>query len=260
MSPKITCIIQARTESSRLAGKVLLKLGKKTILQYLIERLKKSKNIESLILATTKKKKDNAICKVAKKQKIQIFRGDEKNVLKRYYLCAKKNHSSIIIRITADCPLIDIKYVDELIKVFKKNKYDYLTNLYFNYLPDGFHCEIFNFKTLENAFKSAKSFFDKEHVTSYIWKNPKKFKVNYFKGRKLKNFSKKIRLTLDYYEDYLLIKKIFDNLYYKNKYFSLREILVFLKKNQKLLKINEKYHRLQWIKFHSKRKRYQTID
>ena len=260
MSRKITCIIQARTESSRLPGKILLNLGKKTILQYLIERLKKSKNIDSLILATTKKKKDNIICKIAKKQKIQVFRGDEKNVLKRYYLCAKKSHSSTIIRVTADCPLIDIKYIDELIKVFNNNQYDYLTNLYLNYLPDGFHCEVLSFETLKNTYKSAKSSFDKEHVTSYIWKNPKKFKIFYFKGKKLKNISKKIRLTLDYFEDYLLIKKIYENLYSKNKYFSLREILVFLKKNQKLLKINEKYHRLQWIKYHSKRKEYQTIN
>ncbi len=260
MKKNISCIIQARTNSVRLPGKTLLSLGNKTVFQYQIERLKKSKKIDSLILATTKNKNDDKLCAIAKNKHINIFRGDEKNVLERYYLGAKKNKSSVIVRVTADCPLIDVKYIDKLIQVFIKNKYDYMTNLYFNYLPDGFHCEIFNFETLSKTYKLAKKDFDKEHVTSYIWKNPKIFKIKYFKGKKFKNFSKKIRLTLDYYEDYVLIKSIFDNLYKKNKYFSLLEILAFLKKNSKFLKINEKYHRLQWNKFHSKRTKYLSIS
>ena len=253
MKLKIICIVQARTNSSRLSGKILLGLGKKTVLQYLIERLKKSKKIHNLIVATTNSKLDNKICKISKINNIKIFRGSENNVLKRFYQCAKKNKSSVIIRVTADCPLIDTKYIDELIDVFKKNKYDYINNTDINYLPDGFHCEIFNFKSLEKSFKYAKTKFDRQHVTSYMWKNPKLFKVKHYKGKKLKNFSKKIRLTLDYYEDYILIKKIFDNLYTKNKYFSLEQILTFLKKNQSLMKINKKYLKLQWLKFHSKR-------
>ena len=251
--PKITCILQARTNNSRLPRKLLLTLGDKTVIQYLIERLKKSKKIHSLIIATTSNKLDNKICNISKKKKVQIFRGSENNVLKRYYECAKKYKSSIIVRVTADCPFIDVKYVDELINFFKKNDYDYVSNVDINYLPDGFHCEIFSFEALRQSFKSARTNFDKEHVTPYIWKNPNLFRIKYFKGKKLKKFSNKIRLTLDYYEDYILIKKIFDNLYPKNKYFTLKQILNFFEKNKEIKMINKKFVNLQWIKFHSKR-------
>tara|TARA_B100001057_G_C22871767_1_gene959301 strand:- start:1389 stop:2174 length:786 start_codon:yes stop_codon:yes gene_type:complete len=253
LRPKFTCIVQARTNSSRLPGKLLLPLGNMTVIQYLIERLKKSRRIDNFIVATTNKKSDNKICMISKNKNVQVFRGSEKNVLKRYYQCAKKYKSSIIIRVTADCPFIDVKYIDELINFYRKSKYDYIANVDINYLPDGFHCEIFNFKSLRKAFKYAKTNFDKEHVTSYIWKNRNLFKIKYYKGKKIKNFSNKIRLTLDYNEDYVLIKKIFDNLYKKNKYFTLEQILNFLKKNKNITNINKEYINLQWIKFHSKR-------
>ena len=255
MKKKIACIVQARVSSKRLPAKILMQVLKKSLLQHQLERLKKLKIIDDLIVATTKNKVDNMTSKIAKISKVKIYRGDESDVLKRYYECAKINKSSIIIRITADCPLIDVKYIEKLLKIYLKNNYDYSSNLDLNYLPDGFHCEIFSFKSLEKAHKLAKSKFDREHVTSFLWSNPKIFSIYHFKGKKLRNNSRRIRLTLDYYDDYILIKKIFEKLYVKNKFFSLLEILTFLKKNKSFLKINEKYHKLQWKKFHSKRKK-----
>ena len=253
MRKKISCIVQARVNSKRLPGKILMPVFGKSLLQLLLERLKKLKTIDDLIVATTKHKLDDQTAKIAKLINVKIYRGDEHNVLKRYYDCAKINKSSVIIRVTADCPLIDIKYINELLKIFLKNDYDYLSNLDLNYLPDGFHCEIFNFRSLEKAQKLAKSKFDREHVTSFLWSNPKIFSIHHYCGKKLKNHSKDIRLTLDYHEDYILIKEVFEKLYKKNKFFSLVEITAFLEKNKSFLKINEKYHKLQWKKFHSKR-------
>ena len=253
MRKKISCIVQARVNSKRLPGKILMPVFGKSLLQHLLERLKRLKTIDDLIVATTKHKLDDQTAKIAKLINVKIYRGDEHNVLKRYYDCAKINRSSVIIRVTADCPLIDIKYINELLKIFLKNDYDYLSNLDLNYLPDGFHCEIFNFRSLEKAQKLAKSKFDREHVTSFLWSNPKIFSIHHYCGKKLKNHSKDIRLTLDYHEDYILIKEVFEKLYKKNKFFSLVEITAFLKKNKSFLKINEKYHKLQWKKFHSKR-------
>jgi len=253
MRKKISCIVQARVNSKRLPGKILMPVFGKSLLQHLLERLKRLKTIDDLIVATTKHKLDDQTAKIAKLINVKIYRGDEHNVLKRYYDCAKINKSSVIIRVTADCPLIDIKYINELLKIFLKNDYDYLSNLDLNYLPDGFHCEIFNFRSLEKAQKLAKSKFDREHVTSFLWSNPKIFSIHHYCGKKLKNHSKDIRLTLDYHEDYILIKEVFEKLYKKNKFFSLVEITAFLEKNKSFLKINEKYHKLQWKKFHSKR-------
>ena len=95
-----------------------MQVFKKSLLQHQIERLKKLKTIDELVVATSKNKEDDQTSKIAKLSKVKIFRGDEKNVLKRYYDCAKINKSSIIIRVTADCPLIDIKYINELLKIF----------------------------------------------------------------------------------------------------------------------------------------------
>jgi len=253
MKKKVACIIQARVNSKRFPGKILMPLLNKSVLQYQLERLKKLKRVDTLILATTKNKNDTKLVKIAKEKKILIYRGDQNNVLKRYYKCALANKVTIIIRITADCPLIDVKYINILLKFFLNNNYDYCSNVDLNYLPDGFHCEVFNFKSLKKAYKLATSRFDKEHVTSFIWSNPQIFLVSKFRGKKPKLYQKNIRLTLDYREDYIIIKKIFDNLYKKNKYFTLEQILKFLKKNKKITNINKKYINLQWKKFHSKR-------
>lgn len=260
MRNKIICVVQARVNSSRLPGKILLSIYNKSLLRHLLERLKKLKEIDDLFVATTKNKEDDLVSKIAKDTKVKIYRGDENNVLKRFYNCSKNNSSNIIIRITADCPLIDIKYVEELLYFFKNSNFDYVSNVGTNYLPDGFHCEIFSFKSLAKTYRLAKSRFDKEHVTSFIWSNPKLFSVYSYKGKKLKNYSKKVRLTIDYFEDYILIKKIFEKLYKKNKFFSLEKILSFLKKNNSLLQINKKYHNLQWTKYHSKREKYKKIQ
>ena len=188
MRKKISCIVQARVNSKRLPGKILMPVFGKSLLQHLLERLKKLKTIDDLIVATTKHKLDDQTAKIAKLINVKIYRGDEHNVLKRYYDCAKINKSSVIIRVTADCPLIDIKYINELLKIFLKNDYDYLSNLDLNYLPDGFHCEIFNFRSLEKAQKLAKSKFDREHVTSFLWSNPKIFSIYHYWGKKLKKY------------------------------------------------------------------------
>ena len=113
MKRKIACIIQARTNSKRFPGKILMPVLKKSLLQHQLERLKKLKKVNDLIVATTKNKIDEPIVSIAKRLRIKVFRGDEKNVLKRYYDCATINKSTIIIRITADCPLIDPAVVDK---------------------------------------------------------------------------------------------------------------------------------------------------
>lgn len=255
MKKKIICILQARVGSRRLPRKILFKVFNKTLLEHQLARLKKLK-VDELIVATTKKKEDNQICKICRNNGVKFFRGESNNVLKRFYDCAKKNKPDSIIRITADCPIIDTKYIEILVNNFKKRKIDYMNNVDTNYLPDGFHSEIFKFSSLKKSYKLAKSNFDRQHVTPFMWSNPNLFSIFQLIGKRPKYHTKRIRLTLDYLEDYLLIKKIFENLYKKNKFFSLNNILHFLKKNKKLLNINKKYHDLQNKRFHIRRRKY----
>ena len=226
-------VIQARLGSKRFPKKILFKVNKKeTVLEYLIERLKFSKEFKKLIVITTKKKIDNKIVKICKKKNISIFRGSENDVLDRYYKCAKKFKIKNIVRITSDCPLVDPKMIDQMYKKFLKQKFDYISNTTpsnKSTYPNGMDIEIFNFKSLLKAFKEVNDVFLREHVTHYFWMNPSKFKQGSFRGKK--NLSN-VRITLDYHSDLKIIKKIIKN--FKNyRNFSLKEIICFLNSNKK---------------------------
>src|SRR3712207_317315 len=125
---KVVCIIQARTGSTRLPGKILKKICDKTVLEHDIERIKRIKNIDEIVIATTDKTQDDLIVNEALKLNIKYFRGSENDVLSRYYYAAKKYNADIIVRVTSDCPLIDSKVSEETINYYLNNKFDYVSN------------------------------------------------------------------------------------------------------------------------------------
>ena len=122
----IVVVVQARCSSSRFPNKILEKIKNKTLIEFLFSRLFKSKKIDNFYLATTKKKSDNKLCKIFKDSKVKIYRGDENNVLDRYYKIAKESKAKIIIRITGDCPLVDYRIIDKFIHKMLTNKYFFL--------------------------------------------------------------------------------------------------------------------------------------
>ena len=229
-------IIQARTNSSRLPNKILLNYKNISPLSVLVKRLSKSKCLKKIIIATTTKKNDDKIVKFCNENKILCFRGDENNVLKRYYLAAKKFKINKIVRITSDCPLVDYRILDQMIRVFKRKKIDYYANslpLPSKY-PDGMDIEIFTFKTLKTTFRKALLPSEKEHVTQYILNNPNNFQIGNIENPE--NFSD-IRLTVDHKIDFDLVKIIIEN--FPNEHvFTLNEVLAFFKKNPKLRQMN----------------------
>ena len=201
---KIVCIVQARISSSRLPAKILLPGYNKPLLLHLIERLKKSKLINSVIVATSKNPLDDLIYDLCSLKKIKVYRGNLNDLLSRYYNCAKKHNADHIVRVTSDCPLIDPKIIDLMIrKYLSLKKLDFLSNTHPPSYPDGFDVEIFSFRALEKAFRSAKNSYEREHVTPFIWDNPKKFRLFNYTTLKNDNLYKKYRLTLDYKEDFL---------------------------------------------------------
>lgn len=234
----IGLILQARVRSKRLFGKILFPLLNTSVLEFQVNRIKKSKTVDKLIIATSKSRLDNIIFCISKKLKIPFYRGSEKNVLQRYYYAAKKFKLKTIIRCQSDCPLIDYRVIDKVVKFYNinKKKYDYVSNILEPSYPIGMHVEIFSMHALETAFKRAKDPLELEHVTPYIYRRPNIFKIKNIEYIN-KNYSN-LRLTLDYLEDYKLIKIISEKLYKKNKNFSLEDILNFIKKNKHLTKIN----------------------
>ena len=201
------CIIQARTGSRRLPGKVLKKLSNLTLLEWVIKRVKKSKKIDKIVLATSNLKADIQLKIFAKKNKIFFFSGSNKDVLKRFYDVALLYKPKIIIRVCADNPFIDHNLLDILIKKFNHKKFDYSFNhqtMLSNYYADGFGGEIFTYNLLKKINKEADKTKHREHVTLYVWENIKKFKIQLIKSYKNISFPE-LRFDIN-------TKKDFDNL------------------------------------------------
>lgn len=211
------------------------KIMRKSILAHIIERLKESKLIDKIVVATTDKKIDKPILALAKKYKVCYFAGDEKDVLDRYYQAAKRFKIDPIVRVTGDCPVIDPKVIDRLINYYFVKKYDYVT-LPKNY-PEGLDTEVFSFKVLEKAWQNAKKPSEREHVTAYIWNNTRIFKLGRIKSELKEDFSY-LHFSVDEKKDLKFIREIYKRLYHKGNIFYMHDILNLLKKEPNLKKIN----------------------
>lgn len=210
MRHKNLCIIQARTGSTRLPRKVLLKVDGVSMLEYEIKRIKQSKKIDKIVVATTTKQEDDKIEKLCNKIGINCFRGSENDVLDRYYQCSLQYPQyNNIIRITGDNPLIDPAVIDQVANFFEKNNYDFSSNVERKKetFPEGMDVEVFKKSVLFQAAKNAKLNLEREHVTPYITKN-KKFKKGYYSADY--DFSH-LRFALDKKEDLAILKFLIKN-------------------------------------------------
>tara|TARA_B100001540_G_C15626147_1_gene559932 strand:- start:124 stop:867 length:744 start_codon:yes stop_codon:yes gene_type:complete len=220
--------------STRFPGKVLeLVDGTNPALHHTINQLRASKILKNIVIATTTNTEDDVIADFAKKLNIKVFRGDSSDVLSRYYNCAKFFSFSSILRVTADCPLIDPLVVDQGISKFLEKEYDYVTNTHPRTFPDGNETEIFSFRILELAHKKAILPSEREHVTPYFRNNENQFKIFNFTYKK--NISN-LRWTLDYEQDLKLIKIIFSSI--KERPIHLESILRLLENKPDLININ----------------------
>ena len=238
----IYAIIQARMGSTRLPNKVLMNLNGKSVLENIIERLKKSNSIDKIIVATSVNPENVVIEELCDSKGIECYKGSEDDVLDRYYQTCrffKVNSDDHVVRITADCPLIDYEVIDEIIEKHLENKNDYTSNTIVPSFPDGLDCEVFTFLSLEDAWKNALLSSEREHVTLYIKNHPELFKLeNILNDEDLSD----LRWTLDEKEDFEFIEKVYS--YFTNsEIFLTDDILNVLRENPNLLKINDKFRR-----------------
>ncbi|MFC1546674.1 cytidylyltransferase domain-containing protein [bacterium] len=233
---KIIAVIQARLGSSRLPGKVMLKFCEKPVLQHVVNRVSTVEMLDKVIVATTKEKEDIKIKEWCDKNNVSVYQGSSNDVLDRYYKTACLFNAENIIRITADCPVIDPKVLEKIIKMHISNKADYTANTLTNTYPDGQDVEILSFSALKKAWEQAKLTSEREHVTPYIRKHADIF--NIISVTNDINLGSK-RWTLDNKEDYDFLNLLYDNLYKKNKFFGMHDILQFLEQNLEIEKINQ---------------------
>tara|TARA_Y100000022_G_C13241123_1_gene372443 strand:- start:171 stop:947 length:777 start_codon:yes stop_codon:yes gene_type:complete len=242
---KIIAIIQARMNSSRLPGKVMMQILDRPLIEHMIIRVKKAKLLDEIWLATSKNEVDNCLESIAVNNNIYCFRGKEKDVLSRFETIINKRNPDLIVRLTGDCPLADPNLIDLIVKFAMENieKYYYVGNSLIPTFPDGLDVEVFTAKALLKASKKS-NHIDREHVTPKIHKYHEKNKLNLNIGHFLgeRDFSH-LRLTLDEKEDFELIKIIFEKLYPQNENFSWFDIISLLTKEPHLISINSKFSR-----------------
>ena len=231
-------IVQARMRSVRFPGKVLQKIMDKPLLGYLLERLKRVTGAHEIVVATTTNKADQEILTVAEDYDVSVFRGNEENVLDRYLQAARQHHADVVVRVTADCPLIDSQIIDKVISAFyqQNRPYDYVSNILERTYPRGMDVEVFSFQALEQASNHAQKDHEKEHVTPYIYRHPQTFRLlNVSQDEDQSRF----RLCVDTKEDFHLIELLLKELYPTQPHFDLQSIIKVLKQHPQWVKVNQ---------------------
>ncbi len=210
--------------------------------------------IESeLIVATTTRKEDDAIRDLCKQFDIKCFSGHPTDLLDRHYQVALKERADVVIKIPSDCPLIDPKVIDQVVRFYDENseKYDFVSNLHPPTYPDGNDVEVIPFHILELAWREAKRPFEREHTTPFIWEQPDRFRIGNVIWETGKDLSMTHRWTIDYPEDFILIKGVYDRLWTpENPAFSIWEIIHVLQNEPLLALVNAKYAGVNWYRHH----------
>jgi spore coat polysaccharide biosynthesis protein SpsF len=243
---KIVAIIQARMGSSRLPSKVLKPVMGKPLLGWMLDRLSGCNKLDDIIVATTTHDNDDVIEKFVNDYGRQVYRGSQEDVLDRYYRAASIHQADVIVRITADCPLLDPIIVDEMVTRFTHLDLDFLSNSepLPSAWPDGMDVSIMSFEALSMAWRDSIKPSDREHVTFYFWNN-----LNLFKCKREDHNPdlSRYRLTIDYQEDFDLLRKIIEHFGRKShdriKSISMLEIIDFLQQNPEIFGLNEMHKR-----------------
>jgi spore coat polysaccharide biosynthesis protein SpsF len=236
-------IIQARMGSTRFPGKVLQPIGGKAILLHILERLKAVRSINEIVVAIPDGAVDQPLRSFCREHRISFWGGSETDVLDRYYGTARRYGGDPILRITADCPLVDPGTVEELIQMYHSGHFDYVAvaagadseGLTDGRFPDGLDAECCSFAALEAAWRDATDVRDREHVTRFLWKNKQRFRCGkLFAAAHYPSF----RLTVDHPQDLELVQRIYEELGNGAKIFPVAEIISLLERKPELAEIN----------------------
>lgn len=233
---KIVGIIQARTNSTRLPGKVLKDISGETMLARVVRRAQRATSLDQVVVATTFGVADDATVLECERLDIPTVRGSELDVLSRCYWTARMFNAEVVVRITADCPLLEPEIVDQVVREFLENQpLDYASNrLPPRMFPRGQEVDVMSFEALERAWREDDNPEWREHVTPYIYNHPEKFRI---KGVTHSEDYSWMRWTVDTIEDLAFVRRIYEH--FGRNCFSWREVLALLKQHPDWLEINQ---------------------
>ncbi len=243
---KTVAIIQARMGSSRLPGKVLMPIMGKPMLWHIVRRVRAVPSIDQVLVAVPTDWANEVLRQFCVDNNIAHFAGSETDVLDRYYQAAQQVEADPVIRVTADCPLVDPQLIERLIQAYKSGGYDHIgvaagagaERLGKGRFPDGLDAECFGFSALDRAWNDTTDPRDREHVTRYIWNHKDIFRCGALTADVV---YPKLRLTVDHVEDFELVTKIYESLYSERGSFLLSDVMKFLGENPGLVEVNRKW-------------------
>jgi spore coat polysaccharide biosynthesis protein SpsF (cytidylyltransferase family) len=236
---KVVGIIQARMSSTRLPGKVLADLAGKPLLYHVVQRAKQAASLQDVLVATTDRPADDQIAQACASMGFSCYRGSEDDVLDRYYQAARCAQSDVVVRLTADCPLLDPHVIDRVVTVFLEGDFDYVSNTIEPSYPDGLDTEVFSAQALERAWREAKLKSEREHVTPYIWKQPALFRLHCVKHEP--DLSA-LRWTVDEPEDLEFVRRVYAALG-STTVFGMQEVIALIERRPDLRTINAGFER-----------------
>lgn len=236
MTRKAIAIIQARMGSSRLPGKVLLPLGGRPVIGHVVHRARAIRGVSRVVVATSNENGDDVIASWCQENSVDVFRGSEKDLVARYFRCAEEFGAEVVVRITADCPLIDPEVSSAVLAGFLESGVDYAR--LGEGFPDGFDTQVFSFECLRAVFREARDPFDREHVGPYVERNESQFSRFDLESPADNGL---LRVTLDFPEDYRVISAIVDSAAGRVDDLRIDDVVRFLEQNPSIKVVNEKY-------------------
>jgi spore coat polysaccharide biosynthesis protein SpsF len=234
---KIVATITARMTSERLPGKVLLPCMGQRMLELLVERVRRSRLIDHIVISTTTNRTDDVVEECAQDLGVGCFRGSELDVVGRVVGAMETAEADIVVQLTGDCPLHDWQVIDQLIRLYQANSFDYVSNTLVRSYPRGLDCQVVSLATLQESLRIAKDKAQHEHVCLSIYENPQRFRLfNLMAPPELCYPGQ--RWTLDTDADYRFISAVYEALYERDPGFTSRDILQFLDEHPEVEEIN----------------------
>lgn len=231
---KINVSIEARMTSSRLPGKVMMPLGNTHVLDMMVQRVKKSKHVNDIIIATTINKEDDVIVEFCKANNISYFRGSENNVFERVLQTHEKFNTDLVVELTGDCPFLEASIIDKVIETYLDNSYDYVSNWIEHTYPIGMSVQVYKYEALKEISKKELTYQDTEHVTPEFYTSGK-YKIFNVEAPKELTYPQ-LSITLDTKEDYEIMNNIATH--FGTIDFTLKQTIDYIKSNPELLDIN----------------------
>jgi spore coat polysaccharide biosynthesis protein SpsF len=241
---KVTIVIQARTASTRLPGKVLLPLGERPMLERMLQRVAAARRATHVVVATTEEPGDDRIVALCAQVGVECVRGSSEDCLSRHLAAAADSGADAIAKIPSDCPLIDPRIIDQVLSAWDAadGRYDYLSNLRPGSWPDGNDVEVMSLAALRVAGREATDAFDREHTTPFLWSQPNRFRLGNVRWDAGVDYSNTHRWVVDWPEDYAFVSAIFDRLVTKHgPCFGVQSMLRLLEREPALLSINARH-------------------